>query len=186
MILSQGIQKAYEMKWSMANTFTVLMPIPAAIKTNLIKHGLSVDFEKEFGDQINLNLISIDTPDFTNDPIEAFVANKWRINNGKESVKQFVMTFRDHNQMSLYRKFVHLYDVTKVSYFDDVAMNITIMKDADWNNEKEQTFMDIKGAIVMAVSNVSFNNIIESQIAEFSVTFKCVSVDIIMLPTNTK
>lgn len=186
MILAKGIQQAYETKWSMANTFTILMPIPQAILDNLILDGnnLDADFNHEFGDQINLHIISMDTPDFTNDPIEAFVANKWRINNGKESVKQFTMTFRDHNQMSLYRKFLHLYDVTKVSYFDDVAMTITILKDADWAGEEDQVFMQINGAIVMAVSNISLNNTIESQIAEFTVTFKCVSVETIMLKNS--
>jgi len=178
MILASGLIKAYETKWSMANTFTIDIVLPEAITNNLKKDGkgLDVEFTQEFGTQINLHIVSMDTPDFTNDPIEAFVANKWRVNNGKQSVKQFTMTFRDHNQMSLYKKFIHLYDVAQVSYFDDIAMTITITKDADWAGENDQVFMEIQGAIVMAISNLAFSNTTESQIAEFTVTFKCVSI----------
>lgn len=185
MILAKGIQKAYETKWSMANTFTIAITIPEAIRNNLSTYGLATDFTDEFSDQLNLHIKSIDTPDFNNEPIEAYINNKWRINNGKETVKQFAITFKDHNQMSLYRKFLHLYDVTKVSYFDDVAMTVTVGKDPDWANESEQPFMEFTGVIVMAVSNLSLSNETESQIAEFTVTFKCTDVSVIMLK-NTK
>lgn len=187
MILAKGIQQAYETKWSMANTFTIELFIHQKVLDNLILDGnnLDFDFKKEFSDQLNLHIVSIQTPDFTNEPIEAFIANQWRINNGRESVKQFAMTFRDHNQMSLYRKFLHLYDIAKVSYFDDIAMSMNIIKDADWSNETPQLLMRINGAIVMAVSNLDLSNTTESQIAEFTVTFKCVSVESVML-RNTK
>ena len=185
MILAKGIQQAYETEWSMANTFTIAMTIPERVLFNLFEHGLESDFKFEFSDQLNLHIVSISTPDFTNDPIEAYVANKWRINNGKDSVKQFSITFRDHNQMSLYRKFLHLYDVTKESYFDDVAMTINLNKDPDWFNESFLPFMEFNGVIVMAVSNLALSNITESEIAEFTVTFKCVSVSSVMLK-NTK
>lgn len=185
MILAKGIQKAYETKWSMANTFTIAITIPDAITKNLAKYGLATDFANEFGDQLNLHIVSIDTPDFTNDPIEAFINNKWRLNNGKDSVRQFSIVFRDHNQMSLYRKFLHLYDVTKVSYFDDVAMTVTLSKDPDWANEVERPFMEFTGVIVMGISNLSLSNATESQIAEFTVTFKCVDVSTVMIK-NTK
>lgn len=183
MQLANGIQKAYETRWSMANTFTIDITIPEAIIRNLGEYA--TEFSFEFGDKLNLHILSIDTPDFTNDPIEAFVANKWRLNNGKESVKQFSITFRDHNQMSLYRKFLHLYDVTKVSYFDDVAMKIELGKDPDWGNEGYRQFMTYTGVIVMGVSNLSLSNATESQIAEFTVTFKCTDVSTVMLK-NTK
>lgn len=183
MQLAKAVQLTYNKKWSMANTFTISITLPIPILVNLAKSDSAIysDFVNEFNEDLNLHVVSIDTPDFTNDPIEAFVANKWRINNGRESVKQFTITFRDHNQMSLYRKFLHIYHATKVSYFDDVKMNITVKKDPDWANESEQELLEFSNTIVMGVSNLSLSNSNESQIAEFTVTFKCTDVSAVML-----
>jgi len=161
--LSDAIHDAYERKWSMANTFTVQINIP-----NYLSNYIG-----QFDENINLNLISVTTPDFTNDPIEVYVAGKWIIQNGKDTLYRFSMTFRDHDQMYLYRKFLTMYRLIKDNYFDDVASEIIISKDADWFNETDAKLLILEGSLIEGVSNLDLNNNNENQIAEFTVSWKC-------------
>jgi hypothetical protein len=170
MKLSDGIQRAYNTKWSMINTFTV--KITAAEK--MVNAKKITQF-----DDINMNIVSIETPQFTNNPIQSFVANRWRIHNGHDSLYQFTITFRDQDQMSLYRKFMSIYGFTKENYFDDCKLNIKISKDADWVDEADSLLFEFDGCLIEAVSQLSFSNNTENQIAEFSVSFKCNSAIVV-------
>jgi hypothetical protein len=163
MKLSDGITQAYERKWSMVNTFNVQFNISPVLEERV----------GQINNDINLNIVSVTTPDFTNDPIEAFIANRWFINNGKDALYRFSITFRDEDQMKLYRKFFAIYNFTKNNYFDDAKMTINISKDADWYGEKDKILMILEGSIIEAISNLSLSNDTENQIAEFTVNFKC-------------
>lgn len=167
MKVSDGIKQAYQRQWSMINSFTVQFNFTPALISQV---GV-------FTDDINLNIKSLNTPDFVNDPIESFIANKWFIHNGKDQLYRFSMTFIDQNQMSLYRNFLKIYDMTKTNYFDDVAMSIIVSKDADWFNESDSTLMELSGVLVEGVSNLAFDNETENQIAEFTVSFKATTVN---------
>lgn len=163
MRLSDGIQEAYNRRWSMINSFTVQI-----ILSNYLTSKVGT-----FGDEINLNIINVTTPDLSNEPIEIFAANRWIIQNGKDTLYRFSITFRDEKQMNLYRKFMRIYSETKENYFDDVQSTVLLYKDADYKDESDQLFMSFGGTIVEGVSNLSFSNDTESQIAEFTVSFKC-------------
>lgn len=161
--LADAINDAYSRRWSMINTFTAEIHLPPYLSGKV----------GPFDEDINLNIVSVTTPDYTNDPIEVFVANRWVIQNGKDSLYRFTITFRDHNQMSLYKKFMRIYNLTKENYFDDIKMNIVINKDPDWADESDKKIMHFWGVLVEGVSNLSFSNDTENQIAEFTVSFKC-------------
>ena len=161
--LADAINDAYNRRWAMINTFTVEIHLPWYLRGKV----------GSFDEDINLNIVSVTTPDFTNDPIEVFVANRWVIQNGKDALYRFTITFRDHNQMSLYKKFMRIYNLTKENYFDDIKMNIVINKDPDWANESDKKIMHFWGVLVEGVSNLAFSNDTENQIAEFTVSLKC-------------
>lgn len=127
---------------------------------------------------INLNIISITTPDITNTPIESYIGNKWFIQNGRDELYRFSITFRDQDQMKIYRDFYKIYRTQGHNYFDDVAFKVIISKDADWYNETDKKFMSLEGVFISGMSNVSFNNTTENQIAEFTVEFKCTSITV--------
>lgn len=163
MKLSDAIQTAYNRQWSLNNSFTLQINMETYLQSKT----------DSFGDDLNISIVSITTPDFTNDPIETYIAGKWFIQNGKESLYRFSITFRDYDQFTLYRKFVKIYKLTKENYFDDVAMNFVITKDSDWYNEEDKVLMSFDGVLVEGVSNLSFSNDSTAQIGEFTVSFKC-------------
>lgn len=163
MKLADAVTLAYQRQWSMINTFSVEIHMPPKLE---IEVG-------QITKDHNINIVSVQTPDFTNDPIETFIANKWFIQNGKDTLYRFSITFRDYNQMYLYSKFMQIYNLTKENYFDDVALTIILYKDSDWLNEYDRPFMVFYGTLVEGVSNLSFSNDTEAQIAEFTVNFKC-------------
>jgi len=163
-----GLQKAYQKRWSYINTFRVRFNFD---NTPKLKQAANWN-ENEEGEDINLHIVSIDTPQFTNQPIEVFVANKWVIHNGRDELYRFSVTFRDHNRMDLYRKFVTMYNVTKDQYPDNAKFGVEIYKDGDYYSEGEKLLFYFDETMIEAVSQLQFNNTTENQIAEFTVNFK--------------
>ena len=171
MKLKDGITKAYETHWSMINTFTVNFNFGRNLN---IEYLLKTPFD----DSINLHIVSLTTPDFQNTPIETYVGNRWRIQNGRDELYKFSITFRDKDQMKLYTAFYNLYKETKEQYFDNCSFIVTIYKDADYFSESDKKFMELKGTIVESVGQLQFSNDTQNQIAEFTVNFKCVQPNI--------
>ena len=168
MRFANAITEALDTKWSYINTFDVSFNIPEPLQ-----FASGWDNSKD-GRNINLHVVSIDTPQFTNSPIEVFVANRWVIQNGRDELYRFSITFRDRDQMDLYRKFVKMYQVTKELYFDDAKMTVTLSKDADWATEADKRLFHFDETIIESVSQIQFSNTTENQIAEFTVNFKTV------------
>lgn len=169
MNLKDAIVTAYETNWSMINTFTVQFDFPIFFD-NLL--------QVEFDESINLCIKSVNTPDFQNTPIEVFVGNKWRIQNGRDELYKFSITFRDKDQMRLYKSFYNIYKQTREQYFDKCSFTVIIYKDADYFSETDRKIMEFNGTLIESVSNLAFSNETQSEIAEFTVNFKCVSPNI--------
>ena len=166
MNFADTIKQAYDTKWSYINTFSVNMLFPP----KLLEAAQWTDFDQN---NIQLHVISIDLPQYTNSPIELFVANKWVIHNGRDELYKFTITFRDSDQMDLYRKFVKMYHATREQYYDDSKIQIGIYKDEDWVGETpNKPLAQYAGAMIENVSQVQFSNNTENQIVEFSVGFK--------------
>lgn len=163
MKLSNIVKEAYNRNWSLANTFTV----------QFVQDGrMWMTAPKIENENINLNLISITTPDFTNDPIESWVANHWRIHNGADQLYRFSMTFKDQDQMLLYRTFYRCYRYTRENYFDDAKMTIHLIKDGDWHHESDIGMLSFPETIIEGLSNLDFSNENDDEIAQFTVNFK--------------
>jgi len=153
---------AYNTKWSFINTFTVVFVLPTKFS----------EYSDLFRD-IDLHIINVDTPQFTNQPVEVFFGNKWNIHNGRDELYRFSITFRDKNQMELYAAFVKMYHSTREDFFDNVKMTVSILKDRDWKDEDLlKSFSTYEDVIIESVSQLQFNNTTEDQIAEFTVNFK--------------
>lgn len=167
MNFAEGLQRAYEEKWSFINTFTFQMNVNDEETRN------EAGWTEEMLRNINLFVVSVDTPQFTNTPIEVFTANQWRIHNGRDELYRFSVTFRDKDQMSYYRAFVKHYNKTRADYFDNVKLTINLSKNADWYGEVEdKALFEFSDTIIESVSQLQFNNTTENQIAEFTVNFK--------------
>lgn len=166
MNFAESIKQAYETKWSYVNSFSVYFRFPP----KLLEAAGWYNFSPE---KLQLHIISIDTPQYTNAPIEVFVGNKWLIQNGRDELYRFTVTFRDHDQLDLYTKFSKMYHATREQYYDDAKCFVKIFKDADWIGEYEnKPLIEFQGAIIENISQVQFSNNTENQIAEFSVGFK--------------
>lgn len=201
--MSNAIHKIYSKKWSMFNNFTVqfifpqakgesglttvssLFPqIPVTLFKDLGKLSRAVssssgnpypDVSVLASHDVNLNIVSVTTPDITNSTIDNFIGNKWFAGNGRNELYRFSITFRDSDQMSLYRTFCALYKDNCEQYFDSTCFTVSITKDADWGGETNTSVFVFDGTIIDNIGNVSFNNTSDAQIMEFTVNFKCVN-----------
>lgn len=179
MKFSEGLIQAYKRKWAHINNFSVQFMFNERIKSGAGTNddGISWD-EARDGYNINLNVISIDTPQFTNQPIEVFVANMWKIHNGRDELYRFSMTFRDEEDMKYYKKFLRLYQITKEDYFDNIKFNVILNKDPDYYGDVITKIFELNECIVESVSQIQFNTTTENQIAEFTVQFKCIKPEL--------
>jgi len=166
MDFAKGLLKAYETKWSYVNTFNVHIQFADAIKKEI--QWTNADEEN-----INLNIISIDTPQFTNQSIDVFIGDRWKTHNGRDELYRFSITFRDQDQMLFYKKFVKAYFYQQKNYFDKVKMSVILSKDPDYWDEENRQIFEFQDAMIESVSQVQFNNTTEAQIAEFTVQLKC-------------
>lgn len=173
MILSDGITQAYKNKWSFNNTFSV------EFYFNMTNNIIQNYFNGYNNESMNLNIINVQTPEFSNTPIEAWVGDRWRIHNTRDNVYRFSITFRDMDQMSLYKAWTASYLETKWQYFDNISFTVILYKDADWYVENKKPFLLLHNTIIDSVSQLTFSNDTQNQIAEFTVNFKCIAPQIL-------
>ena len=166
MNFAKGLIAAYDTKWSYVNTFTTRLEFNDSVAKKI--NWTTADEEN-----FNLNIVNIDTPQFTNQSIETFVGNRWAIHNGRDELYRFSITVRDQDNLKFYRKFVAAYHLQKTSYFDDIKMLITLWKDADYAGDSDTKLFEYNDVMIENVSQIQFNNATESQIAEFTINFKC-------------
>jgi hypothetical protein len=166
MNFAEGVDKAYKIKWAYVNTFQVQFLFSELMKENV---GWTPDDE----DGLNINIKGISTPQYTNQPIEVYVGDQWKIHNGRNELWKFTISFRDQDQLTLYRKFVKSYNWQKTAYFDQCKMDITLWKDADYQDEGDEILFVFNNVMIESVGQVQFSNETEAQIAEFDVEFKC-------------
>jgi len=164
MNFKEGLQRAYNTKWTYINTFTVQFDWGPAAK--------AAGFTEEDRLGLNINIKNCNTPQYTNQSIEVYTGDRWFIHNGRNEMWKFTMTFRDHDQLSIYRKFVKLYAWQKTDYFDNVKNTIILYKDSDYIGQPQSPVFEFHDVMIESIGSLSFSNETEAQIAEFDVQFK--------------
>ena len=168
MKLNDVINIAHNTKWTKINNFFINIHVP------------NPDFSKkaqwndttEFQDKLNTALISCTTPQYTNANVESYVSYEWRYHQGRDEAYRFEMTFRDFNQMELYNRFRGLYTRAKQEYFDTFRMNILVFLDEDHDVSQVPVFYT-DSAMIESLSSLQFSHNTKNQIAEFTVAFRC-------------
>jgi len=167
MALADNITAIYNTKWSYINTFKVHFHFTDFIAS---ESGWGSTYH-----DLSLYVKNVNTPEYTNAPIEAYLADQWQIHSGRNELWTFTITFRDYNNLSLYKKFVKTYNNQKIQYFDYIKTGVKIIKEGDYFDEKDTTLLDMPSCLIAAVGSISFSNETEAQIAEFDVQFKTVN-----------
>lgn len=177
MAFSDDLIQLMATNWSFSNNYTFQF-IFTPTMMNAVKWNDDTD-----GKNINLYIVSADTPDFTNNPIEVYTGGNFRIHNGKDQLYRFTVTFRDFNNMNLYRKFINMYRLQKNLYFDDIATKVIITKGDDYGMGSDIKLMTLDDTMIEGVSNLSYNTTNEAQVAEFTVRFKSMSPQVFSNPS---
>ena len=168
MKLSDVVQKVQNTKWTKANNFNiVIMPLDTKF-ADLIGWEMS----NELNDMMNVSLVSIDTPEYTNAELAEFIGNEWRYHVGRDELFRMTLTFRDYDQMYLYRKFLTAYNKGKDQYFNKIRFLIQVYNSEDKMID-ESLLLETSDAIIESISHLQLNHNTENQIVEFSVRFKC-------------
>ena len=161
-----SVQDAYKRKWSFINNFICYIGV---VGTTAVQ--ISNDFAVYWRD-LELNIKDVTVPQYSYDGIDFWMVDRYRHTVGKTAPMTITITFRDQDQMRIYRTFLAIFEASKAAYPDDAAMSIKVCKGADYLGELDNIIIfDGKKALISSVSQLSFSNETEAQIAEFSVEF---------------
>jgi len=166
MNFNAGMAKAYSTKWSFINSFRVQFLFNSVMKQN-------VNWTSQDEDDMNLYIKSIDTPEYSNQGIQEYIGDQWKIHNGRNEMFTFSITFRDYDNLTLYRKFIKTYQWQKTLYYSQCKTGITIFKEGDYSDQPETMLYNLDGCMIDSISQLQFSNETDTQIVEFTIKFKC-------------
>jgi hypothetical protein len=176
--LNDVITKVQNTKWTKINNFGINMSPTDVGFAGIIKWKIN---DTTFNDMLNIALISVDTPAYTNQEVAEYIGNSWRYHVGRDELFRFTLTFRDYNQMELYRTFITTYNKQKGQYFNRICFNLEIFLDEDKGTNNRKKLFTTQFAVLETVSQLQFSHNTDNQIAEFSAGFKCNTPDHSML-----
>jgi hypothetical protein len=161
MNLDKMVTLAYSTNWTKINSYTIQMI------------G-SPRLDAVGPDKINLALKSVTLPALTASPIETYVGGKWFVANGRADMARVEFTFRDFDNFTLYKIFSNLFELAQGAYPRDTANITTILINLDdpEGADKQIPFAKFSDMLIENVSQISFSNETENQVAEFSVTLR--------------
>lgn len=148
-------------KWSKANKFSV----------ELYTTFATIPIE---GYALNACITSVQLPDISNEVLQDWIAGRWMYSNGRISVPQLSITFRDSTSSegstdTLYKFFSTYINMQKDQYFDIVKFTIKVNLLNPRDGSVINTYLNTEG-LLNGVSGVSFNQQ-SDQIVEFSCTW---------------
>lgn len=168
--LASRIKEVINTKWSMINTFTV----DAKINDKLFQAS-KVNPELFKRENLNLVIKEFPLPQHSVSDTDSQTGLDNRHAMGRIQEFSFDVTFRDRDQLVYYRAFKHMMDAARWIYPDEARIDFTVYKDPDYLGEDENCIVDkLKRCVINAISNVTFSQETEAQIAEFTVSFKAI------------
>lgn len=159
-----AVPEVYKRKWSYISTFGVQIFMPKALDD-------ICGWSKSFGSDVELNVKDVTAPQWGMSLFDAVIADRRVAAYDKFENFSLSITFKDQNQMLLYRTFVTAFAACRKMYADDCGMTIVILKDADYRGESDKKIVTFGKCLITGVSQLSFSNETKNQIAEFSVEF---------------
>jgi hypothetical protein len=162
MNLDKMVKLAYDTQWTKVNHFTIDMHIEQEAYSGL----LPLDIQP----MLNLALTSCTAPALSVTPMENYLGGKWFYANGHPEMAKITLTFRDYDHMTLYKMFTTIYEFSISTYASDLFMTLHISTDRSEGDPLK--FMTFNNMLIEQISEVSFSNSTENQIAEFSITLK--------------
>lgn len=154
--MSTPLEITKSLFWNKANQFYIdVQPLKGSVPVSM--------------DEFNASLISIDVPDVANENYEDYIAGKFYVAYGRNSIYQITATFKDVWPNKMYTFFNEYLVKNRKQYTDDCKWTIRV--DTTYPGGSRNEVLNVDDALLVGVSNLSFDHS-NDQILEFSVTWK--------------
>lgn len=165
--LHNAVSKIYNTKWTLTTNFAVFLE--PTDKSRQLWNACKLP-----NDDISFYIKDFKLPQCGSGmPIEKFINNRYRMASGIFDPVVIDLTFKDYDSFTLYRAFLKFLYETRYKYPEEYLINMKVLKLKDYQNGDESfEVMTFEKCIIKNVSMVTLSNDTESQIAEFSVTWK--------------
>lgn len=169
--LHDAISKIQETRWTFTNNFNVQFLFDG---NNQIAKKCGLD-----GLDINLYVKECKIPQIgTSSLIEKFTLDRPRIAMGAWECTTFDFTFKDFDNLDLYKKFVAYVAKERYTYFDEYKFKVKVLKLGDhYGDEPEKHVLTLDNCYITTVSQITFSNDTEAQVLEFGVQIKSASLE---------
>lgn len=166
MKLSEAVRKIYDTHWTFTNNFHIVINWETPTISSFIGWDQNND--------IDVNIVNFETPTFTTQPIESYIADKWILEDGVPELYNFNITIRDQDALKYHRIFLLAKIAQQKLYFDDYKFTVHFYKDADYKNEAEsKELFKYENCKIASVGGLTFSNTEDAQIAQFTVNISC-------------
>ena len=171
--LHDAVAKIQGTKWTFTNNFEVQLLFDGG---NTLAGRCGLD---SLGSDINLYIKDCIIPQIgTSTMIEKFTLDRPRIAMGVWECTTFDFTFKDFDNLGLYKKFVAYVAGERYTYFDEYKFKVKVIKLGDHvGDADEQHVLTLDNCYITTVSQVTLSNEHESQVLEFSVQIKSASLE---------
>lgn len=169
--LHDAISKIQETRWTFTNNFNVQFLFDGNNKLAK-RYGLD-------GLDINLYVKDCKIPQIgTSNLIEKFTLDRPRIAMGAWECTSFDFTFKDFDNLDLYKRFVAYVAGERYTYFDEYKFKVKVLKLGDhYGDEPEKHVLTLDNCYITTVSQITFSNDTEAQVLEFGVQIKSASLE---------
>ena len=157
MNLDVMVTQAYKTNWTRINAFTIALTGPP-------------ELTKGLDTEINLALKTLSFPAIAAAAIETYLGGRWFYTNGRADMSRIELTFRDYDDFKLYKIFTSIFERAQGDYINTTHIALKVLLDEP--NSEPKSFALFTRMVIENVSQITFSNETENQIAEFSVTLK--------------
>lgn len=171
--LHDAVAKIQGTKWTFTNNFEVQLLFDSG-NTLASRCGLDT-----MGSDINLYIKDVAIPQIgTSTLIEKFTLDRPRIAMGAWECTTFDFTFKDFDNLGLYKRFVAYVAGERDTYFDEYKFKVKVIKLGDHvGDASEQHVLTLDNCYITTVSQVTLSNEHDSQVLEFGVQIKSASLE---------
>lgn len=168
--LHDAVAEIQRTNWTFTNNFDIQLLFDSK-NTLANKCGLS-------NLDINLYVKSCIIPQVgTSNLIEQFTLNRPRIAMGVWEPTMFNLTFKDFDNLNLYKRFVSYIAGERYTYFDEYKFQVKLMKLGDHiTDEPEKHVITFDNCYMTTVSQITLSNETDSQVLEFDIQIKSASL----------
>ena len=158
------IDIAKSIRWQDASKFRIQLIASGRAASNVIS--------KMDPHILTTTILSIQLPEMNITPVEEWIAEEWRFTTGRIEHYQIQISFRDYDNLTIYKLWSYAIQEFSTLYPDDQKFDVLIQTATDYRINEFENVILFKNCMIVSVSGPSLDHSANQSIAECTVSLK--------------